>query len=305
VGRRWEKYVVPLFLLVAVACLVGIMRWTAFERSQLSFIESGLRDALSPLERSITFIVYKTGDWLAYIKGYGRLQAENQALRRKVAELEASVVQLMEYKQENDRLRKLLHYTTVNSHKYDFAVAPVIGRNPTNWYSTITIGLGSKAGLKKDQVVLTSRGVVGRIINVTPLTSEVLLILDREGALGGMIQSNRTPGIVEGCPDYRGYLQMVHISRDAPVAENQIVITSGLGDFFPKGLLIGTIVKVQPEIDGLMKRAIIAPSVDFNRLEEVLVITGIKEEAHRDAIPGADGPGAGKSGFGDDTAAVS
>jgi len=275
-SRWWGKLIALAFLLLALACLVGVMRWTAPERGRLSFIEIGLRDVLAPVEKGITLVVNKAGGWLASVKDYGRLYAENQALKQQVAELRAANIKMEEYRRENDRLRDLLNYSEANRHFFDFTVAPVIGRNPSNWYHTLTLGLGSKAGLKKDQVVVTYQGVVGRIIATTPRTAEVLLILDREGALGAMVQLNRTPGVVEGSPDYRGYLQMIRISRDASVQENQLVVTSGLGGIFPKGLLLGTVVKIIYEPDGLMKRAIIAPSVDFDRLEEVLVITGVR-----------------------------
>ncbi|QGP92431.1 Cell shape-determining protein MreC [Neomoorella glycerini] len=293
-GPHRRKLMTPLILLLAALSIYALMRWTARERGHLSILEGGLREALAPAERGITLVVDKTGAWLAAIRDYSRLQAENQALKQEIAALKAANIQLEEYRQENNRLRNLLKFTEVNRNAFEFTVAPVIGRNPSNWYHTLTLGLGSRAGLQKDQVVVTSQGVVGRIIAVTPRTAEVLLILDREGALGGMVQVNRTPGIVEGSPDYGGYLQMIHIARDAPVMENQVVVTSGLGGIFPKGLLLGTVVKVLPEADGLMKRAIIQPAVDFDRLEEVLVITRIKGGIE-DAVPGAGAPGAGRT----------
>lgn len=294
-SRWWGKLITPVIVLLIVAFLVGVMRWTAPERGRLSFVESILRDLLSPVTGGITLVVNQTGELISVIKDYGRYQAENRMLRQQVAELIAANVLMEEYKQENERLRQLLEYKENNQHLFDFAIAPVIGRNPSNWYHTLTIGLGENAGMKQNQVVVTSQGVVGRIIATTPRTSEVLLILDRDGALGGMVQSNRTPGIVEGSSDYRGYLQMIRISRDAPVEVNQVIVTSGLGGIFPKGLLLGTVVKVIPESDGLMNRAIIAPSVDFDHLEEVLVITGDKGGS-LDAVAGDDNPGPGESG---------
>ncbi len=273
-GSRWGKLATLTLILLLLAALVGLMHWTAPERGRLSYIEMGLRDVLAPIEKNITVIVGRAKTWLAKTKDYSRLQAENQMLQQRVAELAADNIRLEEYKQENDRLRALLDYKEANKQAFHFSVAQVIGRNPSNWYHTLTIGLGSKAGLEKNQVVLTHQGVVGRIIAVTPYTAEVLLLLDREGALAAMVQDSRVPGIVEGSVDYPGCLQMVRISRDAPVQEYQFVVTSGMGGIFPKGLPLGKIVKIIYEPDGLMKRAIITPSVDFDRLEEVLVITG-------------------------------
>ena len=301
-GRPWRKLVAPLVLVLVVAGLVGIMRWSSLERDRLTLLEGSLRDVLAPAEKGITLVVNKGVGWLAAVKDYGRLQAENQALKQQVDALQAATVQMEEYRQENNRLRALLNYKAANQQAFTFTAAPVIGRNPNNWYHTITLGLGSDAGLKKDQVVVTSQGVVGRIIAVSSRTAEVLLILDREGAIGGMIQVNRTPGIVEGSPDYRGYLQMVHVPRDAQILPNQVVITSGLGGIFPRGLLLGTVIKTLPEPDGLMQRAIIAPAVDFERLEDVLVITGVKGGIDN-AVPGFTTPGPGGASPGGNPAA--
>lgn len=298
-GRRWGTLIALAFILLALASLLGVMHWTAPERGRLSFIEAGMRDALVPAARGLTLIMNTAERWLANVKDYGRLQAENQILQQQIAELRAANVKMEEYRLENERLRALLNYSEANRASFDFTLVPVIGRSPSNWYHTLTLGFGSRAGLQKGQVVLTNQGVVGRIIAITPYTAEVLLILDREGALGAMVQVNRTPGIVEGSPDHRGYLQMIRISRDAPVQEHQLVVTSGLGGIFPRGLLIGTVVEIIYEPDGLMKRAIIAPAVDFDRLEEVLVITGIRE-GNMDAASGVDSTGLGSTGTGGD-----
>lgn len=296
-GRNWRKLIAPLLLLIAAVGLFWLMRWTAGERGRLTALEVSLREALAPAEQGITAVVYHAAGIMTTLRDYGRLQAENQALQQEAAALKAARIQMEEYRLENERLRNLLNYTEAYRHTFDFTVAPVIGRNPSNWYHTLTLGLGAKAGLQKDQVVVTPLGVVGRITAVTPQTAEVLLLLDREGAVGGMVQVNRTPGIVEGSPDYHGYLQMVHIARDAPVMEQQVVVTSGLGGIFPRGLFLGTVVKLLPEPDGLMKRAIIEPAVDFDRLEEVLVITRVKgDTANAVSGPGAAGDGRDRPG---------
>ncbi|MDK2821004.1 MAG: rod shape-determining protein MreC [Clostridia bacterium] len=261
------------------------MHWTGLKRGSLTIVGNALREFAAPCQRGITLVINETGDWLASVREYGRLKARNQELKKEIDTLKTAIVRMEEVKQENLRLRNLLNYTTLYDEALDFKIAPVIGRSPNNWYHTLTLGIGSEEGLKKNQVVITSKGVVGRIIAVTPHTAEVLLIFDREGAIGGIVQVNRTPGVVEGSSEYRGYLQMIHVSRDAPLEENQVVVTSGLGGIYPKGLVIGTIVKVIPEPNGLMKRAIIKPAADFERLEEVLVITRVKGDIEN-AVPG-------------------
>ncbi|WP_157109765.1 rod shape-determining protein MreC [Thermanaeromonas toyohensis] len=258
---------------------IFLLRWSGPVDAPWSLTSGVLKETMAPLTGALTWAMGKVQGSLDALSSWGRNQAENEQLKRQVAELQAKIIQMEEYRQENLRLKQLLAYKEATASKWQLKVAPVVARSPSNWFSTLTIGLGATDGVRKDQVVLTPAGVVGRIIQVFPKTSEVLLLLDREGAVGAMVQSSRLLGVVEASPDYRGYLQMIHLAHDAPIQENDIVLTSGLGGIFPKGLPIGRVVKVMLEPDGLMKRAIIEPAVDFNRLEEVLVITQILKGA--------------------------
>lgn len=282
-----------LTLSIAAGLLILLLRWSAPVGERLSPAGGALREVIAPLARAVTLVGNKGQNFLQLFFNLGRLGAENERLKRQVAELEGQIVQLEEYRQENQRLKQMLAYKEATKQLWQLKAAPVIYRNPGNWFSTLTLGLGANEGLRKDQVVITPAGVVGRIIKVTPRTAEVLLLLDREGAVGGMVQATRLPGVVEASPDYKGYLQMIHLAHDAPIEKNQIVITSGLGGIFPKGLVIGKVVEILPETGGLMKRALIAPAVDFDRLEEVLVITevyqGVADDA--DAVLSVSGDG--------------
>jgi rod shape-determining protein MreC len=282
-----------LTLSIAAGLLILLLRWSAPVGERLSPAGGALKEVIAPLARAVTLVGNKGQNLLQLFFSLGRLEAENERLKRQVAELQGQIVQLEEYRQENQRLKEMLAYKEATKQRWQLKAAPVIYRNPGNWFSTLTLGLGADEGLRKDQVVVTPAGVVGRIISVTPRTAEVLLLLDREGAVGGMVQATRVPGVVEASPDYKGYLQMIHLAHDAPVEKNQIIITSGLGGIFPKGLIIGKVVEILPETDGLMKRAIIAPAVDFDRLEEVLVITevyrGVADDA--DAVLSISGYG--------------
>ncbi|MBC7323811.1 MAG: rod shape-determining protein MreC, partial [Moorella sp. (in: Bacteria)] len=157
-GRRWRKLITPLGLLLVVGGLFVAMRLTALERDRLSLLEKSLRDVLVPAEQALTLAVNKSQGWLAAVRDYGRLRAENQSLKEEIAALKAASIQLEEYRQENARLRSLLNYTQANHQSFDFTVAPVIARNPSNWYHTLTLGLGARDGLQKNQVVVTSQG---------------------------------------------------------------------------------------------------------------------------------------------------
>lgn len=261
-----------LLLILFIFILLSIAHNTGMERNNLTFVEVLLRDMLAPLESGATTVLSGIKSVTGYFTGYNELLDENEKLQKEVTDLTKEVNALKEAQLENARLRKLLAMKESMQSNWLMVSAEVIARNTGNWYHSIIINRGSADGLAKDMVVINYDGLVGRIISLTKNTAEVLLILDREGAVGSLIQLSRTPGIVEG-QGSGDLLRMVHFPHDADVKENQIVLTSGLGGVYPAGLRIGYITEIQVEPNGLMKQAKIKPFVDFERLEEVLVLT--------------------------------
>ena len=266
-----------IIVLLTAALLFGIQQ-TGFHRPGLSKGEEILRSALAPLQSGVMIVSNKVSGFLSYVTSIAEVRVENERLKDQVNQLITENNRLIEYRQENARLRKLLSFQEAVGSNYSLIAARVIARNPENWYSTLSIDKGQIQGIEKNMPVINDVGLVGRVINVAPDSAEVLLIIDREGAVGGMVQQSRVPGVVEGYGPNTDLLQMIHLAHDAPVYRNQVVITSGLGGIFPKGLRIGYVNNVVPEANGLMKRAYLQPFVDFDRLEEVMVITGVNNE---------------------------
>jgi len=260
---------------VALA-LISLIKYTGFERPFLNSTEAFFRELLAPVQGAVMKAASKVDSFFNAAFSFMKLRSENERLKKVIEDLKEENAVLKEYREENIRLKRLLDLKeTLNEH-YSLTAARVIGRNPENWYSTLTIDKGFRDGIRKNMPVISDRGLVGRIASVSANTSEVLLITDREGAVAAMIQQTRTPGVVEGLGPNTDELQLIHLPYDAPVGKNQVVITSGLGGVFPKGLRIGYVKGVYPEANGLMKRAVIEPFVDFDRLEEVMIITGVE-----------------------------
>ncbi|MGI6554369.1 MAG: rod shape-determining protein MreC [Bacillota bacterium] len=272
---RLKKYRTPFVYLIIVVLLLVSIRLTGFERPTLSQGEAFIRNLLAPLQSGVMVIGQKANNFLSQIANYAEISDENERLAEEVARLTAENNLLTEYKQENARLRKLLGLQDLIGTQFSLTAARVTARDLENLHQTLIINKGSEDGIRKDMPVINEQGLIGRIINVTDRTSEVLLILDREGAVGAMVQQTRVPGVVEGLGPGSDQLQMIHINVDAPIGVNQVIITSGYGGIFPKGLRIGYVKEIIPEANGLMKRAVIQPFVDFDRLEEILVVTGV------------------------------
>ncbi|MCL4424990.1 MAG: rod shape-determining protein MreC [Firmicutes bacterium] len=254
--------------------LLGLLLWTIGAtrgpRTSSTWPESLLGDLLSPLQGGIAraaWAVQKVWQGAAQLTN---LRAENETLRKQMEELSAVKRELAEKELENQRLRQLLNFAT--SSGYPTVMAAVTGRSADSWFNQIAINRGARDGIAPNMVVVTSQGVVGRVIRVTERTAAVLLLTDPESGIGAMVQRSRDTGVVAGELGSTS-LMMKFFSREADVAPGDVIMSSGLNSYYPKGLIIGEVVKVGRSDYGLVKFAQIKPSVDLNRLEEVLVIT--------------------------------
>jgi len=184
-------------------------------------------------------------------------------------ELEQKLTDYEELKAANVRLRRLLSF------RGDLGVpsmaAQIIGDDSTGWFRTVLIDKGRRHGVARRMPVVAPEGVVGQTIECALGVSKVLLITDRNSAIDVMIQRSRTRGILEGKGE-EDLCTMKFVARTADVKEGDRVITSGLGGIYPKGLLVGRVVAVQKQPFGLFQSVEVAPSVNFGRLEEVLVL---------------------------------
>ncbi|QGU00048.1 Rod shape-determining protein MreC [Candidatus Syntrophocurvum alkaliphilum] len=257
---------------VTLILILVMITATSSDREEITFIEQITGDAFAPLQRGMNELT-------DYIAGFNyvfterrHLMQEIDDLRMDIQELKIENQQLKEFEAEVIRLRQIVEFIDDSQDRYDFIPARVIARSPNNWYKTLTINKGAKHGIEKNMAVINADGLVGRVMNVSNNNSQVYLITDREIAVGSILQETReTNGIVEGTGDNLS-LRMVNIPYYSDVEEGDRVITSGLSEIYPKGILIGYINKITTEPNGLLLSASVIPAVAFDKLEEVLVI---------------------------------
>lgn len=170
---------------------------------------------------------------------------------------------------ENQRLTSLLGFVQTNGLKT--LGARVIGQ-PTDYSRVITIDRGSADGVTVAMPVVGAAGVVGQTIEVTAHTAQVRLITDADSGVAALIQTNRAAGIVRGSVE--GVLELDFVGRDTVVKVGDLVVTSGIGGIYPKGLLIGEVTKIENLPSNLYQTIRLAPAGDFSKLEEVLVLLG-------------------------------
>ncbi|GBD26033.1 Cell shape-determining protein MreC [bacterium HR30] len=216
------------------------------------------------------------GAWEAYID-LVRVREENARLRQRVAELEHQTLRIAEIIETDRRLSELLKFRT--HFLGEPQAAMIIGRDAFPGFGTVIISKGEADGVKKGMPVVSSQGVVGRILVASRNSARVLLITDHNSGVDALIQRTRARGIVEGSVD--GRCTMKYVPRDEDVAVGDRVITSGLDGIFPKGLLIGEVTHVTRGTRGLLQVAEVRPAAALDRLEEVLVLspgTRLREE---------------------------
>lgn len=271
-----RRYGGRIFLsIIILAMFITSIAWTSGERKELTILESVVRDGLAPLQRSVTAVSNSVTGFFSSVWNIGTLLEDKKSLEKEVEQLQARVRELEEQEYQNLRLRQALRFQEQTKSQYSLEMATVVARDRRNWYKTLTISKGASSGVTPGMPVVTSKGLVGHVTAVSGRTATVLLVLDNRSAVGALVQINRTLGVVEGTGDQTGNLRMIHLPKDAPVRPKQVVVTSGLGGLFPKGLPIGKIEDIKIESNGLMKYALLKPFADFEHLEEVFIVKGV------------------------------
>lgn len=199
---------------------------------------------------------------------YHRNYVENEKLHQKVDELKNRLNAQKEIYLENQRLREMLGLKQRST--YRLIPCLVIGRSTDSWSQVLIINKGSSNGISQGMTVINHLGMVGRVLDALKFTSKILLINDPNVAISGIVQRSRQEGLV--CGTLGANLIMRYLPQEADIKIQDTIITSGLNDCYPKGLLIGAVVGLGKEFSGLGRYALIKPAVNLNNIEEVLVI---------------------------------
>jgi rod shape-determining protein MreC len=232
-----------------------------------------------PLDRAVVFVTGPTQKAISYtidrmahfLQNYVFLQSIKQEYSEVVEEnrrLLNIIHKQKEIEVENSRLRALLQFQeSIESEKI---TAQVIARDVTTDYRSIRINKGESSGIKRGMPVVTHEGIVGRVLRTAAHYSDVITILDNLSSIDAIIQRSRARGILEGQSDTSCLLKYALRTDDIEVGD--VAISSGLDGIFPKGLMLGRVSKVSKKSYGITQEIEVKPSVDFSRLEEVLVI---------------------------------
>ena len=257
----------PFFVLLGI--LAGQLLLLSFEITRnhnVRLITLWTVTALDPFERALGGL----GDagaqmWRTYHHLW-RAQAENQQLRLELAAARTEIEQVSNQGVENSRLRELLELKA--RLPFHTVAAEVIARSPGMASEAIYIDKGADAGLATDLAVITPEGVAGKTVAVYPRTAQVLLISDPASGVGCLLEHSRVEGVLKGGGQDR--CRVDYVMNDEVVSPGEVVLTSGLDQIYPKGLLLGAIVEAGE--GDIYKKLVVKPAARLDRLEDVLVL---------------------------------
>ena len=270
--KRLQKR--PLLFVLLSLTIVGLV---LHETGNTQAVENLILRPVTPVQNHLSGLARDFGNLVQTFRDLRELRRRNEELQSLADSLMIENVHLKELESENENLRQLLQFTEANptySYRAAEIVGHVIGQDPSNLLRYIIIDMGTSAGVTQGMPVVTDRGLVGRIVEVSSRSSKVLLITDVSSSVNAIIQSSRATGILEGKAD--GGLVMKYIPQTVTVNVGDIILTSGLGATFPKRLVIGQVTAVHKRDIELFQQAEIKPTVDFDQLEIVLIITNFE-----------------------------
>lgn len=264
----YRRRLVVFLVLGSLALGVLTAQVRSPDRRGIGWMGTVVEAALTPVATGLSRTSTVLARIWSLLREIGTLRQENARLAAEVARLRQENAQLRPAAQENAQLRALLAFK--REHTYRSVSARVIGRDPSHWFSTILLDRGAADGVQRNDPVVTSDGLVGHVIETAGSWARVLLILDPRNAVGVAVERSREAGVAEG--QEKTVLRVKYLSRDADIQPGDRVITSGLGQIYPRGLPVGTVISVRRTGVNLFQEALVKPAAGLNHLEDVLII---------------------------------
>lgn len=261
-----------------VLCVISLLLLTFYLREgdtgPIHSVRGGVMTVTSPVRMLGSAVAAPFGA-LGNIAQNATASSETLSeLKKRNEELTAQVAELSEAQETAERLEKLVGLKSTYS--LESTAARIIGSTGDAWTDSVIIDKGSASGFEVGMPVCSSGGVIGQIIEVSANTSTVRLITDDQSGVSAMIQGSRAQGVLQGQAD--GTLRLEYVVSDAEVATGDIVITSGIGGTFPKGLPLGTVASIDRAPNAVYYTIVVRAASSAESNEEVLVITSVSED---------------------------
>ena len=262
-----------LFAAAVIAVGLALMSVFSYTSSPLANVANVIA---SPFRAAYTGVADWFNDKQNYYRDTTALQEENAALKKRLAEMEAAIRQAEKDSAENERLKALLGLQSQRPDlTSDLQAAMITEHTVTNWTASLTIDKGTRHDLEVNDCVISETGaLVGVISEVGTNWAPILTLVDTDTSLGAQVFRTGDLGLAQGNFSLMGEdrLRMEFLPADCTLLGGDLVVTSGLGGYYPAGLVIGSVAEVQQDDSGATSYAILDPAVDFDELTEVFVI---------------------------------
>ncbi|MDF2066203.1 rod shape-determining protein MreC [Bacillus sp. Cr_A10] len=275
-----------ILLLVGMIFLVALISFSLRDRNHASMPEQLIKDVVglgqSFFSKPTQYVTGVFNNVESLLNTYD----ENKRLKARLEDYASLQAEVNDLENENQKLRDIVDKEE-DLRAYNPIQATVIARNPDQWEEKIIIDRGELHGIEVNMAVMTSQGLIGKVILTTPYTSTVELLSTQNPnyRVSAVISDKEEVfGLIEGYDEKRKELILKRIDSDFDVKKGQKVTTSGLGGIFPKGILIGEVTEVTTDDYGLTKLAYIKPAANFSILDHVII-----SKRSMSTIDGTDG----------------
>jgi rod shape-determining protein MreC len=254
-------------LLALVTIIFAALMASSISRREFSGPHKLVLEILGTAQAGVAVVINSVGNlWYGYVDLW-KVREENETLRNEIKKYQLEENNYREALATNVRLEKLLELK--ESLAPPTLTALIQGRDPSLWFKTLTVNRGSSDGVAKGMPVVADEGVVGHVLDSASHYAKVLQANDPNSAIEALIQESRVQGIIKGTGS--GY-RLHYVLKNNEVKVGDLVVTSGLGGVFPKGLPVGTVSSVINNRRGMFLDIEVTPAVSFDRLEDVIII---------------------------------
>lgn len=261
-----------VILTVSISVIAGVINAM---RTRSTFVENVAMVTITPVQNAFSWLGGKISGFFGYFGSFDELKAENEELKSENRKLSQKIRQNEGITRENKELRSLLELSEAYP-SLSLKAAEVVSRSASNWYENFTIDKGTADGLKIGQGVITVDNVlIGRISDIGSTWARVTTITDPSHSAGAQVIRSGEPGVIEGDSELseNGCLRLSFLSKSSDIVIGDYIETSGLGGVYPKGLEIGKVIEIKPDVQGISQYAVIKTSVNINSVSKVMVIT--------------------------------
>ena len=265
-----------LWVLFAAAVIAVALALIAVFSNTSSPLVNLANTIASPFRSAYTAVAEWFNDKQKYYQDYTALEEENAELKRQIAQMEADIRQAQLDSAENARLESLLGLQEERPDlTEDIVLATVTEHAVTNWSATLTVSRGTNDGLEVGDCVMDEQGnLVGTVSDVGTNWATILTLVDTETSIGAQVFRTGDLGVAQGNFSLMGEnrLRLDYLPAECDLLSGDLVVTSGLGGYYPAGLVIGSVEEVQLDDSGASSYAVLIPTVEFSELQQVVVI---------------------------------